>query len=298
MKPFTYQAPLSLAEAVTALSHPEVLAKPLAGGTDLLVQMRRGLFQPDVLVDVKRILELTQITCDPVRGLTVGAAVICAALCEHPDVQRLYPGLVDAVSIIGGTAIQGRATMGGNLCNAAPSGDSIPALIVLGATATVAKTDGHGGIEYYTLPVSEFCTAPGKNRLGQGELLVALRLPAPAPHSGAAYLRFTPRREMDIAVAGAGAWVRLSDDGAAIVEARIALSAVAPTPLTAQAAGDSLAGQPPTAEVLGRAADLAMQAARPIDDVRGAAEQRRHLVGVLTRRALDRALQRAGLQKR
>ncbi|MBN2003850.1 MAG: xanthine dehydrogenase family protein subunit M [Anaerolineae bacterium] len=293
MKSFTYQNPTSIQEALTLLASPGLLAKPLAGGTDLLVQMRRGRFQPDVLVDVKRIPELTQIIYDPVQGLTIGAAVICAALCEHPEVQQLYPGLIDAVSIIGGTAIQGRATVGGNLCNAAPSGDSIPALIVLGATATVAKANGQAGAKLFSIPVAEFCTAPGKTRLAKGDLLVAVHVPPPAPLSGAAYLRFTPRHEMDIAVAGAGVWVRLSEDRAIIAEARIALSAVAPTPLPVQDAGDALAGQPATDAVLAQAADLAMQAARPIGDVRGTAEHRRHLVGVLVKRALNSAIRRA-----
>ncbi|HQK14355.1 MAG TPA: xanthine dehydrogenase family protein subunit M [Anaerolineae bacterium] len=288
MQPFAYQAPASVGEAVALLADPHREARPFAGGTDLLVQMRRGLYAPEMLVDVKRIPELNHITFDPVEGLTIGAAVTCAWLCDHPAVRQHYPGLVDAVSLIGGAAIQRRATLGGNLCNAAPSGDSIPALIVLAATATIAGPQGTRNI-----PVAAFCTAPGKTVLRPGELLVSLRLPSPTPHSGARYLRFTPRGEMDIAVAGAGVWLALDADGTTIADARIALSAVAPTPLFVEAAGKALVGAAPTDEAFAAAAALAQEAARPISDVRGTAAQRRHLVGVLTRRALHGAYQRA-----
>jgi len=250
--------------------------------------MRRGLFAPEMLVDVKRIPELNRLAFDPVAGLTIGAAVSCAWLCDHPAVRQHYPGLIDAASIIGGAAIQRRATLGGNLCNAAPSGDAIPALIVLGATATLAGPHGTR-----TVPVAGFCIGPGRTVLRPGELLISLHVPTPAPHTGTRYLRFIPRGEMDIAVAGAGAWLALSDDGAMITNARIALAAVAPTPLWVKAAGEALVGQAPTAEAFAAAAAIAQEAARPISDVRGTAAQRRHLVGVLTRRALHGAYQRA-----
>ncbi|MEJ5311058.1 MAG: xanthine dehydrogenase family protein subunit M [Anaerolineae bacterium] len=286
MQPFTYQAPTSVGEAVTLLADSTHQARPFAGGTDLLVQMRRGLYAPEMLVDVKHIPELNRIAFDPTAGLTIGAAVSCAWLCDHPAVRQHYPGLIDAASIIGGAAIQRRATLGGNLCNAAPSGDSIPALIVLGTTATVAGPHGTRSI-----PVADFCIAPGKTVLGPCELLVALRIPPPVPRSGACYLRFIPRGEMDIAVAGAGAWLALGEDGS-ITDARIALSAVAPTPLWVKAAGEALIGQSPTEDAFKEAAAIAQAAARPISDVRGTAAQRRHLVGVLTRRALQGAYQR------
>jgi CO/xanthine dehydrogenase FAD-binding subunit len=294
MRPFKYQAPTSIDAAVALLADQSRPARPLAGGTDLLVQLRRGLCQVDLVVDVKRIPELNQLSFDPAGGLTVGAAVPCARLCEHPDVQRSYPALIDAAAIIGGAAIQARATLGGNLCNAAPSGDAIPAMIVLGATCTVA---GPGFTR--TVPVETFCTAPGETVLGPGELLVSIHFPAPTPRSGARYLRFTPRREMDIAVAGAGAWVALSEDGsgsrdhAVIADARIALAAVAPTPLRPAAAGAALVGRAPTEQAFAEAARLAQEAAHPISDVRGTAPQRRHLVGVLVRRALRGAVDRA-----
>jgi len=236
----------------------------------------------------RRIPELNRISLDPAQGLTVGAAVTCARLCEHPGVREAYPGLVDAVSIIGGTAIQERATVGGNLCNAAPSGDSIPAMIVLGATCTIA-----GPQDTRTVPAEAFCTAPGVNVLGQGEVLISIHFPPPTPNSGASYVRFTPRREMDLAVAGAGAWVALSEDHARVVDARIALAAVAPTPLLVEAAGEALVDRAPTEAAFTQAAVLAQQAARPISDVRGTEAQRRHLVGVLVQRALRVAVGRA-----
>ncbi len=288
MRPFAYQAPTSIAKAVALLAGQGERARPLAGGTDLLVQWRHGQLDLDLVIDVKRIPELTRISFDAGRGLTVGAAVSCARLCEHPDVQAFYPGLIDAASIIGGPAIRERATFGGNLCNAAPSGDAISAMIVLGTTCTIAGPRGTR-----TVPVETFCTAPGQSVLASDEILVELLFPAPQPHSGARYLRFIPRGEMDIAVAGAGAWLALTQDHTQITGARIALAAVAPTPLLAVDAQASLVGQSPTQEAFAQAARLAQDAIRPIDDMRGTAAQRRHLVGVLVRRALDGAAQRA-----
>lgn len=288
MKSFAYQAPTSIDEAVALLADKDEEARPLAGGTDLLVQLRRDLLEPDLLVDIKRIPELNGISFDPVEGLVVGAAVCCADICEHPDVRKAYPGLIDAVSVIGGVAIQGRATLGGNLCNAAPSGDSIPAMIVLGATCTIASPLGTR-----TVPVEAFCIAPGKTVLDKGEMLVSIHFPAPIPNSGVRYVRFTPRREMDIAVVGAGAWVALSDDHAKIMDARIALAAVTSTPLLVVAANAALIGRSPTKGAFAKAAKLAQQAARPITDVRGTEAQRRHLVGILVKRALRGAVQRA-----
>jgi CO/xanthine dehydrogenase FAD-binding subunit len=288
VKSFAYQAPTTIAEAVALLAEKNGRARPLAGGTDLLVQMRLKLHDLDLVVDVKKIPELNQISFDSNDGLTVGAAVSCARLYETPEVVANYPGLVDAASIIGGMAIQGRATLGGNLCNAAPSGDSISAMIVLGATCTVAGPQGTR-----TVPVEDFCTGPGKTVLEPGEILVSIHLPLPQPNSGARYLRFTPRQEMDIAIAGAGASVVLNDDLAEIAEARIALAAVAPTPLLVEAAAASLLGKTPSEEVFVEAAKLAQEAAKPITDVRGTAAQRRHLVGVLVKRALRGAVARA-----
>ena len=288
MRSFEYCAPTSISEAVAVLAEKGERARAFAGGTDLLVQLRQGLLDLDLVVDVKNIPELSEITFSPSKGLTLGAAVPCCRIYEHPDVVENYPGLVDAVAIIGGIAIQGRASVGGNLCNAAPSGDCIPALIVLGAICTIA-----GPLGNRTVPVECFCTAPGQTVLNRGEMLVSMHLPIPRPNSGARYLRFIPRNEMDLAVAGVGASVVLSEDHETISAARIALGAVAPTPLLAVAAGEYLVGKALSEEVVAEAATLAQQAARPISDVRGTAAQRRHLAGVLTRRALRGAILRA-----
>lgn len=286
MKPFTYHAPTTVDQALALLADQGAKARPLAGGTDLLVQMRRGARDLDVVIDVKHIPRLSRISFAPAQGLEIGAAVPCADIRTHPQVLAFYPGLVDAVSIIGGAAIQERATMGGNVCNAAPSGDSIPAMIVHDATCTIAGPNGTR-----TVPVASFCIAPGKTVLESNELLVSIRFPSPVPSSGGAYIRFTPRHEMDIAVAGAGAWIRL-DDGT-IAEARIAIGAVAPTPLLVVEAANWLQGKAPTPETLAQAGQLAQQSALPITDVRGTEAQRRHLVGVLVRRTLEKAVERA-----
>jgi carbon-monoxide dehydrogenase medium subunit len=288
MKPFTYESPTSIQEATSFLADEGRAAFPLAGGTDLLVQLRTGLREAKVIVDLKRIPELQTISCDRDAGLSIGAAVSCARLCEHIGVRGIYPGLVDAASIIGGTAIRGRATLGGNLCNAAPSADTIPALMVLGATCHV---EGPSGCR--KVPVESFCTGPGQTVLAEGEILTAIDIPAPVTRSGGCYLRFIPRGEMDIAVAGAAAWIALNEDLSRIVDSRIALAAVAPTPLLVKEAGAALVGKRPDEVAFGEAARLAKEAARPITDVRGTAPQRRHLVGVLVRRALEGAARRA-----
>jgi carbon-monoxide dehydrogenase medium subunit len=261
-------------------------ARVLAGGTDVLVQLRAGRIEIDRLVDVKGIPELNQLSCSEAEGLTLGAAVPCYRVYEDPTIARLYPCLVDAASLIGGIQIQGRATVGGNLCNSSPSGDTIPALIALEATCLIAGPEGRR-----TVPVEDFCTAPGRNVLEEGEILVALRFPPPKPRSGAHFLRFIPRNEMDIAVAGVGASVLLANSH--IDSARIALGAVGPTPIFAREASALLLGREANETAIEEAAEAAKAAARPIDDMRGTARQRIHLVGVLTKRALRIAIQRA-----
>jgi carbon-monoxide dehydrogenase medium subunit len=288
VKAFEYIAPTSIGNAVAALAEKGNRARPLAGGTDLIVQLRRNAVEVDLIVDVKKIPELNSITYDPGSGLTIGAAVPCHRILEDADIVRMYPGLADAVSLIGGTAIRGRATIGGNLCNAAPSGDSIPAMIILEATCTIA---GPAGTR--TLPVERFCTGPGKTALEQGELLASIHFKPPAARSGACYLRFIPRHEMDIAVVGVGARVDLDEGFGKIVSARIALGAVAPTPTLVQRVNDFAAGKVPSKTVFGEVSALAQKAACPITDMRGTIAYRRHLVGVLTRRALQGAVDRA-----
>ena len=288
MQAFEYVAPATIQEAVSLLAGSGDRGRPLAGGTDLIVQMRAGALDVSRVIDVKKIPELNAITYRPGEGLTLGAAVPCHRIVQHPDIVKVYPGLVDAAALIGGTAIQGRATIGGNLCNAAPSGDSIPAMIVLEATCNIFGPSG-----MRTIPVERFCTGPGRNALARDELLVSIHFPPPLAHSGACYLRFIPRHEMDIAVVGVGASVVLGADRASIMTARIALGAVGPTPLYVESAGAMLRGKAPSEEILAAAAGVAQEAARPITDVRGTEAQRRHLVGVLTRRALHGAVERA-----
>ena len=201
---------------------------------------------------------------------------------------RPIPALVDAVASIGGIAIQGRATVGGNLCNAASCANSAPPLLVLGATCRIAGRDGER-----TIPLEAFFVGSGRTALLPGELLVAIRVPPPPPGLGARYLRFTPRAEMDIAVVGVGASVLLSEDRSTIRTARIALSVVAATPILVPEVGAALAGAPVSEDTIATAADLAQRAARPRTTMRGTAPHRRHLVGVLTARALWDAIHRA-----
>lgn len=288
MQDFEYKAAASIDEAVMLLKQYGETACVLSGGTDLLVQLREGRKRADLVIDIKRIPEVNQVVFDPQKGLLIGASVPCLKLCGDPALLRNYPGLVDAFSLIGGTQIQGRASIGGNLCNASPAADSIPALIVHRALAVIAGPDGRR-----ELPVEEFCTGPGQTALQRGEMLYAIRIQPPASRSGAAYLRFIPRNEMDIAVAGAGASVVLDETKTHFVSARVALGAVAPTPLLVKEAGDFLAGQAISPGAVAEAARLAAAAARPITDMRGTAEQRRHLAQVLSRRALYIAIERA-----
>jgi carbon-monoxide dehydrogenase medium subunit len=285
---FEYVSPSSVEEAVALLSGPEGSARALAGGTDLLVQLRAERFAPQRVVDIKAIPELGEVRLSLADGLTLGAAVPCYRIYEDTAIRAAYPALVDSVSILGGIGIQGRATVGGNLCNASPSGDSIPSLIVLGATCNIAGPSGRR-----QLSAEQFCLAPGLSRLEPGELLVSIHFPPPEPRSGSFYLRFIPRNEMDIAVVGAGAWVRLSEDGQSVADARVALAAVAPTPLYVDAARGLLVGTAGDEEAIARAATAAREAVSPISDMRGSQTQRRHLAGILTTRALRGALRRA-----
>jgi CO/xanthine dehydrogenase FAD-binding subunit len=288
LKAFDYVAPKTVAEAIALLAEKGDRARVLAGGTDIIVQVREGRRDLDLLVDVKHIPELNELTLDPQHGLRIGAAVPCCRIYEHAGIARTYPGLIDAVALIGGIQIQSRASVGGNLCNASPAADTIPALI---AHETVCFIAGPQGTR--ELPAEKFCTAPGRTVLARGEFLVSLRLPPPRPSWGAAYLRFIPRNEMDIAVVGAGVAVTLDQSKRRCTGARIALAAVAPTPLLVPEAGAALVDGALSEVLLDRAAALARAAARPISDMRGDADYRRHLAGVLTKRALQAAIVRA-----
>lgn len=288
MQDFEYAAVKTIDEALSLLQSNGEKACILSGGTDLLVQLREGRKSTSFVVDIKQIPEVNQLVFDQQQGMIIGAAVPCLRICTDPLFASRYPGLVDALSLIGGTQIQGRASIGGNLCNASPAADSIPALITHHALAVIAGPEG-----FREMPVEKFCLGPGRTVLGPKELLVSVRIPPLPAGFGAGYLRFIPRNEMDIAVVGAGVSVVLNDEKTHFTSARIALGAVAPTPLLVQKAGDSLAGKPVSSEIVQSAASLAGQAAQPISDMRGTIEQRRHLVQVLTRRALNIAIERA-----
>lgn len=286
MKWIDYEAPTSVREAVDLLNEAGDRARPLAGGTDLLVQMRGRAYNLDLVVDVKNIPELNELTFDPDNGLTIGAAVPCYRVYGNSTVRSVYPGIVDAANIIGGTQIQGRASMGGNLCNAAPSADTVPAMI---AYSGVARISGPNGSREVAL--EDFCTGVRETVLERGEVLVAMHFPTPSANSGANYIRFIPRNEMDIAVAGAGVSVEL--DNGNIKSARVTLASVAPTPLFVSEAGEAVAGKPATEETVRIASGIARDAARPITDMRGTIEYRQHLCEVLTRRAMLTAIERA-----
>jgi carbon-monoxide dehydrogenase medium subunit len=288
VKDFQYQTATTVDEAVSLLAAGGERARVLTGGTDLIVQLREGLREADLVVDIKKIPELMAIEWTAAGGLQLGAGVPCSRLYGNKRVREAYPALAEAANIIGGWQIQSRASIGGNLCNSSPAADSIPTLIVYEATCHIAGPQGRRSV-----PVRAFCTGPGRNVLTRGEILTAIEFPRPDEHSGAAYLRFIPRNEMDIAVVGAGSWVRLSKRGDAVEQARVALAAVAPTPLAVEALGQWLAGKPVNEETIAQAGRLAAEAARPIDDKRGTVAYRKHLADVLTRRTLLRAIERA-----
>ena len=286
MHPYNYYAPENINEAVGLLEEFGSKAKCLAGGTDILVQTRGGRFELDAIIDVKSIPELTKVewTND---NLVVGSAVPCYVLYEDEKISNQFPGIIDAASLIGGIQIQSRASLGGNLCNASPSADGICPLIVHNTMCVIAGPKGSREIS-----VDQFCVSPGKNVLDEGEFLVSLKIPLPDSGFGAAYERFIPRNEMDIAVAAVGSSVVL--DGGKIIDSKIALAAVGPTPIYANKASEFLLGKEGSDDNLDQASQIAQDSCSPITDMRGDVEFRKHLIGVLTRRTLDLALKRAG----
>ena len=288
MKDFDYIAPTSVQEATTLLAEHGEQARMLAGGTDIIVQLREGLRDAGIVIDIKKIPELMAIDYSAESGLTLGAGVPCYQVYENQEISAAYPALADSTRIIGGWQIQSRASVGGNLCNSSPAADTIPTLISLAASCRIAGPDGEREVA-----AADFCTGPGHNVLQPGELLVSIQLPPSKTKSSSAYERFIPRNEMDIAVVGAGSWVQLDESGGTIEQARITLAAVGPIPLVAQQAADSLAGQEASEENLAAAGNLAREVASPINDMRGTIEYRVHLVGVLVKRTLSRAVARA-----
>jgi carbon-monoxide dehydrogenase medium subunit len=285
LRTFEFFAPAMVEEAIALLDHPDTRA--LAGGTDLIVQMRERRREVGRVVDLKRIPEFVDLVEEPGGGVRIGAAMNVTAMARNEAMAR-YPSLLDAARMIGSYQIQNRAGIGGNICNAAPSADAVPALMCLGARAAIAGPSGRRDAAIETL-----FAGPGKTTMAPQELLVSVNLPPPPPRSAGAYLRFTPRREMDIAITGVGTWLRLAEDGR-IAEARIALAAVAPTPLRAEGAESRLAGEHPSTKLLAEAGILAAREARPISDTRGSADYRRELVKLLTSRALATCLAQLG----
>ena len=286
MREMRYEAPQTLEAAVALLAGAQGVARMLAGGTDLLIQMRGGRIEPELLVDIKGIPEMTSIVAEN-GAYRFGAAVSCMELVEHAAFAKAWPGVTEAVNLIGSIQVKGRATVGGNLCNASPAADSVPALIAAGATASIVGPNGRRESR-----VEDIATGPGKTSLAKGEIVASFLLPRRPSHSGDAYLRFTPRTEMDIAVVGAGVNLTLDEKGVCS-QARVSLGAVAERALLVPEAAAALIGTKVDAAALKRLGAAASAACQPIDDKRGTREYRIKVAGVLTRRAAEIALDRA-----
>ena len=286
MHPFNYYAPETVNEAIEILNKYGDKARCLAGGTDVLVQARGEKFELDAIVDIKKIPQLTKLEWTD-SHLIVGAATPCHVLYEDSKVCEVFPGIVDSAFLIGGIQIQSRASLGGNLCNASPSADGICSLIVHEVICEIAGPKGMREI-----PVEDMCTGPGKNALANGEFLVSLKIPLKNGKFSASYERFIPRNEMDIAVAAVASSVELSNGK--VSSCRVALAAVGPTPIFAKEASELLVGKEPTDENIRKVSEKAKDIASPITDMRGTVEHRKDLIEVLTRRNIEKALERAG----
>lgn len=282
-----YESPATVEAAVKLLAAEGGLARILAGGTDLLVQMRSGSLEPDLVVDIKRIPDMRKVVSEN-GGFRIGAAVSCFEMRDNKELKKAWPGVVEAANLIGSTQVQGRCTVVGNLCNASPAADSVPALIAAEATARVVGPNGQRDV-----PVGDIATAPGKTSLAKGEFVASVFLPKRPANSGDAYLRFIPRTEMDIAVVGCG--VSLTLDGSkTITAARVSLGAVAARALLVDEAAKALIGTKGDEAAMAKLAAAASAAAKPIDDKRGTKEFRIKVSGVLARRAAGIAIERAG----
>jgi len=286
MTEIRYVAPTTLEEAVGAFAAAGSAARILAGGTDLLVQMRSGMVKPGLIVDIKKIAEMTEIAETADGGFRIGGAVPGAVLAEHPRFRKAWPGVLEAVNLIGSKQVQGRASAGGNLCNASPAGDSVPALIAAGAVVTVQGPKGRREMKVEDVPAG-----PGRTNLKPGEILVSFALPPRPAGSSDAYLRMIPRTEMDIAVVGCG--VSLTLKNGVCTAARVGLGAVAPTALLVEAAGKALIGSKLDEAALDAAAKACSAACRPIDDKRGTIVYRTKIAGVLLKRTATIAAKRA-----
>src|SRR3954465_2925994 len=286
MTELRYLAPSSLDEAIKAFAAAGSAGRILAGGTDLLVQMRAGVVKPGLIVDIKKIAEMTSIEETADGGFRIGAATSGAVLAEHPRFGKVWPGVLEAVNLIGSKQVQGRASAGGNLCNGSPAGDSVPALVAAGASVIIQGPEGRR-----EMPVAKVPAGPGRTNLKPGEILVSFTLPPRPPGSGDAYLRMIPRTEMDIAVVGCG--VSLTLRNGVCSAARVGLGAVAPTVLLVEAAAEALIGSKLDDAALKAAAAACSTACRPIDDKRGTIAYRTKIAGVLLKRTTAIAAQRA-----
>jgi carbon-monoxide dehydrogenase medium subunit len=287
MPPLSFTAPKTVDEAVKILAGADGLAKPLAGGTDLLVQLRSGRMRPEMIVDTKRIPELIGIREERDR-FVIGASTPGVMVYEHEGLRQAWPGIVEGMDLIGSEQIQGRASFAGNLCNASPAADSVPALIAARASCVIAGPNGRR-----EAPVEAIVTGPGQTSLAKGELIVELHVAKPKPHQSDAYLRFIPRTEMDIAVVGCGVNVTLDEHGVCR-DARIVLGAVAPTQVIVEEGAAALKGHRLDAPTLAALDAAAQRACKPITDKRGTIEYRTKVAGVLARRAAAIAFERAG----
>ncbi|MDZ7709167.1 MAG: xanthine dehydrogenase family protein subunit M [Roseovarius sp.] len=280
-----YESPLSVEDAVAALAGAPG-AHVLAGGTDLLVRLRSEMIEPDLIVDIKRIEGMRDIAPEA-GGWRIGAAVSGAEMGEHEGLVASWPGVVEAVGLIGSTQIQGRATLAGNLCNASPAADSVPAMVAAGAVVRIAGPNGTRDMDVIDLP-----QGPGKTALEPGEFVASVFLPARGDRSGDAYLRFIPRSEMDIAVVGCGLSLSF-DEGDRVSAARVSLGAVGPKVMLVEEAAEAIMGRVLDEAALSDLAAACSSAATPIDDKRGTVDFRRHVSGVLARRAAVIAAGRA-----
>lgn len=282
-----YETPASVKEASALLAKERGASFVLAGGTDLLVRMKGGFIEPDLVVDIKRIKSMSEVK-KSASGFEIGAAVPCCKLGENAALRKAWPGVVEAANLIGSKQVQGRCTIVGNLCNASPAADSVPAMIAAGAKAVI-----EGPKKKRTIPVEQVPVGPGRTSLAKGEIITGIQLPKRPPRSADAYLRFIPRTEMDIAVVSAGVNLTLDAKGV-VTAARVSLGAVAPTVLLVDAAAKAIIGTKLDDKALGNLAAACSAACRPIDDKRGTIEFRQKVAGVLARRAAKIAYKRAG----
>ena len=288
MKRFEYLEARTVRQAVSMLQRYGDKARVVAGSTDFLVRWRQGVWNPEYVINIQRVAGLGRITYSARNGLRIGALVTVRTLEQHPAVRRRYPALAAAAASFAGVQVRNLATAGGNICNASPSGDIIPPLLVFGAECRIAGLDGDRWVA-----LDQFFKGPGKTVLETGDLLAEIRGPPPTRNTGSHYIKHSPRGAMDIATVGVASLVTLEGRRGPASEARIALGAVAPTPVRAYSAEEILRGKDISHELMRAAADIARDGVKPIDDIRGSAAHRKDMVGVLTRRTLEQALSAA-----